>query len=245
MTREVAPGPFRSFWIRIFPFFEPKPPATQSSSASRSTRAWWVAKCQVSRREVLDRDVLELRALADEELGDGVRVAAAARGSRRRTPRSGVKREPLSATTRSRQKSVPFSALIRDPDVERPLELDALRDVDEQAVRPERGVVGGELLVPADERVEPRVDPRRAARTVTPSGTPAISIPPSRRWPSPATSSVDQLRPRRGRALAARERVRVEAAEVGEPPRLLGRRRYRQLGVAGRGVGSRQASGAG
>ena len=48
VTREVAPGPLRSFWIRILPFFEPKPPATQSSSASRSTRAWCVAKCHVS-----------------------------------------------------------------------------------------------------------------------------------------------------------------------------------------------------
>ena len=49
VTREVAPWPARSFWIRIFPFFEPNPPATQSSSASRSTRAWCVAKCHVSR----------------------------------------------------------------------------------------------------------------------------------------------------------------------------------------------------
>ena len=49
MTREVAPGPARSFWIRILPFFEPKPPATQSSSASRSIRAWWLPKCHVSR----------------------------------------------------------------------------------------------------------------------------------------------------------------------------------------------------
>ena len=47
MTLEVAPGPSRSFWIRTLPFFEPKPPATQSSSASRPTRAWCEAKCQV------------------------------------------------------------------------------------------------------------------------------------------------------------------------------------------------------
>ena len=49
MTRDVAPGPARSFWMRTLPFFEPKPPATQSSSASRSTRAWCEAKCHVSR----------------------------------------------------------------------------------------------------------------------------------------------------------------------------------------------------
>ena len=34
--------------MRTLPFLEPKPPLTQSSSASRSTRAWWEAKCQVS-----------------------------------------------------------------------------------------------------------------------------------------------------------------------------------------------------
>ena len=49
MTREVAPWPARSFWIRILPFLEPKPAATQSSSASRPTRAWWLPKCHVSR----------------------------------------------------------------------------------------------------------------------------------------------------------------------------------------------------
>ena len=48
MTREVAPWPARSFWIRILPRLEPKPPATQSSSASRSTRAWCEPKCHVS-----------------------------------------------------------------------------------------------------------------------------------------------------------------------------------------------------
>ena len=48
MTREVAPAPARSFWIRVLPFFEPNPPVTQSSSASRSTRPWCDAKCQVS-----------------------------------------------------------------------------------------------------------------------------------------------------------------------------------------------------
>ena len=34
--------------MRTFPRREPKPPATQSSSASRSTVARWVAKFQVS-----------------------------------------------------------------------------------------------------------------------------------------------------------------------------------------------------
>ena len=43
---------------------------------------------------------------------------------------------------------------VRHAHVERLLELDALRDDDEQAVLPDRRVVRGELLVPADERVE-------------------------------------------------------------------------------------------
>ena len=49
VTREVAPGPARSFWIRTLPFPEPNPPVTQSSSASRSTRAWCEPKCHVLR----------------------------------------------------------------------------------------------------------------------------------------------------------------------------------------------------
>ena len=46
MTRDVAPRSARSFWIQTFPRAEPKPPSTQSSSASRSTRAWHEAKSQ-------------------------------------------------------------------------------------------------------------------------------------------------------------------------------------------------------
>ena len=49
VTREVAPCPARSFSIRTLPFLEPKPPATQSSSASRPTCARCEAKCHVSR----------------------------------------------------------------------------------------------------------------------------------------------------------------------------------------------------
>jgi hypothetical protein len=96
----------RSFWIRILPFLEPKPPATQSSSASRSTRAWCDREVPGLAREVLQRDVLELRALLDEELDDGVRVAASS-GAADAYSSISVKREPASATTSSRQKSEP------------------------------------------------------------------------------------------------------------------------------------------
>ena len=96
---------------------------------------------------------------------------------------------------------MPFSALFRDPDIERPLELDPARDVDEQAVRPERRVVGGELLVPADERVEPRVilGERLDGDSVRDAGDLDPVLPD---LDEPGPLDIDQLRPRRGRALA-------------------------------------------
>ena len=77
---------------------------------------------------------------------------------------------------------------VDDADVERLLEHDALRDVDEQAVLPLGGVVRGELLVRADELVEP-ADGRRAPRSGSPSGARSISIPPSETRTMPAASS--------------------------------------------------------
>jgi hypothetical protein len=46
---------------------------------------------------------------------------------------------------------------VRDPHVQRLVEHDVARDDDEQAVLPQRRVVRGELLVPADELVQARV----------------------------------------------------------------------------------------
>jgi hypothetical protein len=43
---------------------------------------------------------------------------------------------------------------VRDPDVQRLLEDDVARHVDEQSVLPQGRVVRGELLVPAHERVQ-------------------------------------------------------------------------------------------
>ena len=67
-------GPARSFWIRIFPFAEPKPPATQSSSASRSTRAWCEAKCQVARDRFCTETYSTFARLPDDDLDRSVRV---------------------------------------------------------------------------------------------------------------------------------------------------------------------------
>ena len=169
------------------PFFEPNPPATQSQL--RVALDPRVVRREVPRllREVLDRDVLELRRLADEELGDGVRVRGES-GLADAYSSIRLKREPSSATTSRRQMSAPPVDRARDPYVERLLELDALRDVDEQAVLPDRRVVRGELLVPADERVEPRVVLASGSNRM-PSGARSISIPASVTSPSPATSS--------------------------------------------------------
>ena len=142
--------------MRTLPFFEPKPPATQSSSASRSTRAWWVREVPGLAREVLDRDVLELRGLLDEELDDRVRVAGKLRRARDVLLDQAEARALLGDDEQAPEERAVVDG-VRDPHVERLLEHDALRDVDEQAVLPERGVVRRELLVPADERVQPRM----------------------------------------------------------------------------------------
>ena len=156
MTREVAPRPARSFWIRILPFLEPKPPQTQSSSASRPMRAWWLPKCQVSLGDVLHRHVLDLGAVLDEDLDRRVQVAGELRRRRR------VLLDHRDAAARlgdDQQAPEERAALDRvdDPDEQRLLEHDVLRDVDEQAVLPLGGVVRRELLVGADELVETRM----------------------------------------------------------------------------------------
>ena len=102
------------------------------------------------------RDVLELRGLLDEELDHGVRVAGEL------GPRRGVlldQREARPSLGDDEQAPEERAALdrVRDPHVERLLEHDALRDVDEQAVLPRGRVVGGELLVGADQLAQARV----------------------------------------------------------------------------------------
>jgi hypothetical protein len=112
-------------------------------------------------REVLQGDVFELRALADEELGRLVRVRMQVRGRGddlldEREARSGIGDHEQPPEERR------LVGGARDAHVQRLVELHVLGDVDEQAVLPHRRVVRGELLVPADERVEalvPFVEP--------------------------------------------------------------------------------------
>ena len=106
MTREVAPGPFRSFWIRILPFLEPNPPATQSSCASRSTRAWCVAKCHVSRERFWIETYSNLAACPTNTSATAF-VYAESSGLDDAYSSIRVKLEPSSATTSRRQCSDP------------------------------------------------------------------------------------------------------------------------------------------
>ena len=153
VTRDSAPGPARSFWIRILPFFEPKPPATQSSLASRPTR---MVGGEVPRlhRQVLQGDVFELCRLLDEELGDRVRVA--------REPGDALvyldqrRLRALLGDDEQAEEHCGIVGGVRHAHVERLLDDDAFEDDDEQAVT-ERRVVRGELLVPADQLVETRM----------------------------------------------------------------------------------------
>ena len=214
------------------PFFEPKPPATQSSSASRATRR--VMRGEVPRllREVLQRDVLELRAVLDEELDDCVRVAGDGR------IRGGVlldQREARAGLGDDEQAPEERAAVgcVRDPHVERLVEDDVARDDDEQSVLPQRGVVRGELLVPADELVEPRVIGERLERDAL-----RRALDLERRLGDvrePGHRDVQhRLRRTRPRDCpwGMAESVRVEALEVGEAPRFVPRRRERQRVVA-------------
>src|SRR4051812_21829740 len=107
-------------------------------------------------REALNGDVLELRALLHEELRDGVRIAG----------EPGPLRDVLlddgeaTALFRHHEKTPEKrTALDRvdDADVQRLVELDPFRHAHEQAVRPLRGVVRGELLVAPYQGPEQRV----------------------------------------------------------------------------------------
>ena len=108
VTREVAPGPARSFWMRIFPFADPKPPATQSSSASRSTLAWCDAKCHVE-RERFCTETYSTFAAWPTTISTAAFVYPARSEADDAYSSMTVKRLSGSATTSSRQKTAPPS----------------------------------------------------------------------------------------------------------------------------------------
>ena len=109
MTRDEAPRSARSFWIHVLPFAEPKPPSTQSSSASRSIRAWQEAKSQVFEDR---RWTFTISAFAPSCTTTSTTpfTYASSSGSADVSSCTTVNREPGSATTRTRQKSDPPGA---------------------------------------------------------------------------------------------------------------------------------------
>ena len=110
VTRDVAPWPLRSFWIRVLPRFDPKPPATQSSSASRSTRAWCEAKCQVS-VERFWSETYSSFAFGSTKSSTTAFEYASVVGSGDAYSSISEAREPSSATTTSRQNVCPVTAM--------------------------------------------------------------------------------------------------------------------------------------
>src|SRR6266550_1311191 len=185
--------------------------------------------------EVLQRDVLDLRALAYEELGDGVRVTREIRPSGRVLLDNAKAALRLSddEETPEQRAAVPS---VRNSNVERLFEDESLRNLDEQAVLPERRVVGGELLVGADERAEQLVVAQRLEGDALRRALDLDSVFADRGH----GGHVEVEHRRRGARLGTRSRdmavgdkgVRVEALQVGEAPRLVRRRRERQRPIA-------------
>jgi hypothetical protein len=106
VTRDVAPRSARSFWIQTLPRKDPKPPSTQSSSASRSTRAWHDAKSQA-----FDERRWRFTILAFAPSRTMTSTTPLTYDSSCSSPEvsswTSVNREPGSATTSTRQKSEP------------------------------------------------------------------------------------------------------------------------------------------
>ena len=179
--------------------------------------------------EALQRHVLHLGGLADEELGDGVRVT----GEVRR--RGDILLDDAEAALgigdhEQAPEERPALLRVRDPDVERPLEHDSLRHPHEQPVLPERGVVSCELLVRGDERAEQLVVPQRLKRDALWRALDLDAVLGDR-----GEAGHVEVEHRPGGHVGGLspdvpvrvEAVRIEGAEVGEPPRLVGRRRER------------------
>ena len=125
---------------------------------------------------------------------------------------------------------------VRHPHVERLLEHDALRHDDEEPVLPDRGVVRGELLLPADERVETLVLlGQRRERDPLGCAVDRDAGFGDRRQPGHVELEhrLDRTRPR-DCPLVVSEGVRVEALEVREAPVLFRRVRKRQLSRSSR-----------
>ncbi len=154
--------------------------------------------------EILDRDVLELRRLPDEQLDDARSSSREAPGRRMRTPRSArscdAPRRRPAAGRRARHRR----RCSRTRTYERLLEHDAPRDLHEQPVPPERRVVRRKISRPSRPASRAGDRPRRGSSKRTPSGASQISIPLSETSAIAGDVEIDKLNRGAGRAVAAR-----------------------------------------
>ena len=164
-------------------------------------------------REVLDRDVLELRRRLDEELDDRVRVGAELRDAETVLLDQREARALLGDDEQAPEERAALDR-VRDPDVERLLELDA-RAGRRRAGRASTcaALCAANFSSRADELCRGVVRSSSGSKTM-PVGR-ALDLDPglARRAASPATSRSSIVSPGRAQGLAPvrRESVRVEA----------------------------------
>ena len=168
VTRDVAPGPARSFWIRSCPSSS-RIRRRPSRAPRRARRARDASRNATSRA----RGSAATRTRASRP---APRTAPRRRSSSR-APRESRSRTPRSARTapprRRRAAAAKQRAVVdrvRDLHVQRLLQHHAPRHDDQQAILPQRRVVRCELLLPADQLVQPRVRLVESCSKITPSG---------------------------------------------------------------------------
>ena len=178
---------------------------------------------------VLDRHVLEVGVVGDLELDDHVQVAGHAR---QELLGEGHARPALDDDEHAVVEGGALGGQL-ERGAERRLDVDAGRDVQEDAVSPASGVSRRELLVARDDRAKVRLDELR----------------PLGHQPRDASErdAAGGIALDRQHSRMRLEGVRIEAAEVREAPRLLaiGRDRERLVRRPGSLAGTRQPGGLG
>src|SRR6516162_5842213 len=171
--------------MRILPFLEPKPPATQSSSASRPTLAWWVAKCHVS----VDRFCSETYssfAPCSTNSSTAAFEYATTSGAAETYSSIRLKRLPSSATTSRRQNSEESTTVLATRT------YSGRASSTPRATRTSSPCLQSAALWAVNLSSAPTSVPSRSASSVsaskaTPSGTPENSTPSS---PTVATAAA-------------------------------------------------------
>jgi hypothetical protein len=182
-------------------------------------------------REVLDRDVLDAGSVANHDLDRRVHVRREVLFRRRVLLDQREAALGLCDDEETPEERAAFHG-VRDAHVQRLLEHDPARHVHEQPLAPHGGVVRGELLVPADERVEELVVlGKRLEADALGSALDLDSALPD--VGDTGDVELEQRRRRRDRLGAVRgPGVGIEAREIGEAPVLVLRGRQREPPVA-------------